>query len=203
MESEARWYKKTYSIVLLLIFFFPIGVYLMWKYGKWSNRTKLIITGIFSLYVLGVYGSVNQKPVVSQTDTKVNATTASTSPTPSPKPVQTKRIDVTSQIVRKVDGKYRYFFDIRNNDTSEFNGSVTISLYTSKLKNPLGKESFNTTKPIGVGLGDSVYFDINTGPVSEHGENGITKYSYSVLSDGVEVNKGEGLISSDFKNILY
>lgn len=35
------WYKRTWGIVLLLIFFFPIGIYLMWKYANWHKYIKI------------------------------------------------------------------------------------------------------------------------------------------------------------------
>lgn len=117
------------------------------------------------------------------------------------KEVEKVKVDVTSQIVKKVNKKYRYFFDIRNNDTKAFEGKVIISLY--KSDSVLGKETFTTNKAIEPTLGNSVNFDINTGPVSQYGENGITKFKYSVMVGNDEINSGEGIISDKFENLDY
>ncbi len=135
-----------------------------------------------------------------QGTTSNNATQPTVAPTSTPKPVETYEIVVTSQIVKKVNGKHRYFFDIRNKDTKPFEGSVTISLFTSKLSNPIAGDTFNTTKAIEPGLGTSVFTDANTGPQSVHGENGITKFKYVVKKGDKTVKSGEGAITEKFED---
>ena len=40
-----KWYQKKGGIIVLLIFFFPVGLYLMWKHSSyWPKRTKILIT---------------------------------------------------------------------------------------------------------------------------------------------------------------
>lgn len=41
-----KWYQRTVWIVVLLLFCFPVGIILMWLFGKRSAKTKLIITAI-------------------------------------------------------------------------------------------------------------------------------------------------------------
>lgn len=115
----------------------------------------------------------------------------------------TQNIAVSSQIVKRVDGKCRYFFDIRNYEATPFEGSVEISLFKENggKEYQLGREVFDTKAPIEQNLGDSVYFDINTCPVSIHGENGITKYQFVVKTGGNVVNQGEAPISTKFEDI--
>ncbi len=110
-------------------------------------------------------------------------------------------IVVTSQIVKKVDGKHRYFFDIRNKDTKNFEGSVTITLYNELGSNPLGGDTFKTKKAIEPELGTSEYIDINTGPVKVHGANGVSKFKYVVKKDNQIVNEGEGTISEKYEDL--
>lgn len=116
-------------------------------------------------------------------------------------PVEPFEIEVSSQMIKKVDKKYRYFFDVRNNDTKEFIGEVTITLHNDQQKSALGKDTFETTSAISPSLGKSVYFDINTGPVSAHGEYGITKFKYEVRIDGNIVKSGEEVISSKLEDL--
>ena len=43
------WYQKTWTIVLLLLVFWPAGLYLMWKYAAWSRPAKIIVTVVVAL----------------------------------------------------------------------------------------------------------------------------------------------------------
>lgn len=198
MSTEKKWYQNPAVIVLLLIFFFPAGLFLMWRYTTWNRNLKLGITAALTIFVLiGATGSSKEK--VTPMEPKASA--SSNQPTEIPKPVDKFNIVVTSQIVKKVDGKYRYFFDIRNHDSKPFEGNVTISLFTDELKDPLAGDTFNTTKAIKPELGTSVYADANTGPTSVHGANGITKFKFTVKQGESVVNNGEGIISEQYEDL--
>ena len=41
-----RWYQKSGWIIFLLIFFFPVGIFLMWKYTNWKKYIKLSLIHI-------------------------------------------------------------------------------------------------------------------------------------------------------------
>jgi hypothetical protein len=43
------WYQNPLGIIILLILFFPIGLYLMWKYEIWSPNIRWVISGVFAL----------------------------------------------------------------------------------------------------------------------------------------------------------
>lgn len=45
--------KKTLIISLILVFFFPVGLPLMWKFSDWTKRTKWIITGVIA-FILAI-----------------------------------------------------------------------------------------------------------------------------------------------------
>lgn len=123
-------------------------------------------------------------------------------PTSTPIPtVQPFNIEVTSQIVKKVNKKYRYFFDIRNKDSKSFEGSVKISIYKANAKSALAGDTFSTNKPIEPTLGNSVFTDANTGPVSEMGEYGLTDFKYEVIINKQVVKTGEGKVTDKFENL--
>ncbi|MFH1886983.1 MAG: hypothetical protein ABIM40_09820 [Pseudomonadota bacterium] len=42
----ADWYEKTWLVVVLLVVFFPAGLYALWKNTGFSKRTKWIVTGV-------------------------------------------------------------------------------------------------------------------------------------------------------------
>ncbi len=51
MENQ-KWHEKPVVVVLLLIFFFPLGLYFMWKNKIWSNKARIGITVVIALLVI-------------------------------------------------------------------------------------------------------------------------------------------------------
>lgn len=51
-ESIEKWYEQTWVIVLFLIFFFPVGLFLMWRYAKWTTIVKTIVTVVIAVLFL-------------------------------------------------------------------------------------------------------------------------------------------------------
>lgn len=51
-QHQQKWHQKTNSIILLLIFFFPLGLYFMWKNEIWPIKTRWIITSVFVFAVI-------------------------------------------------------------------------------------------------------------------------------------------------------
>ena len=43
------WYQQDWAIIALLVFFFPAGLYLMWRYASWSPQIKWVISGAIAL----------------------------------------------------------------------------------------------------------------------------------------------------------
>lgn len=204
-QNNAKWYQQSLWIIVLLILFFPIGLFIMWRYAKWGNKVKLTITCFFVFLVLrGVINDSLGKKTASPNTSKVQTVGVdNTSPKPTTeltKSVERVNVVVTSQMIKKVDNKYRYFFDIRNQDSKSFEGSVTISLYREKSKNVLTSDTFTTKSLIKPDLSTAVYLDANTGPTNVHGEYGLTKYKYEVKANSVVVNSGEGELTDKFEN---
>jgi hypothetical protein len=50
--KQQPWYEQEINIFLLVLFFWPVGIYLMWKYSKTSTSAKWIITFICSLFFI-------------------------------------------------------------------------------------------------------------------------------------------------------
>jgi len=74
---KKKWYQKDSGIVLLLIFFFPVGIYLMWKHAKWSKTAKWIVTGCFITYVIWInsFAYSQQKTSITTSSTSVTKVT--------------------------------------------------------------------------------------------------------------------------------
>lgn len=41
-------------IIAMLVLFFPIGLYLMWKNAQWSKGSKIIVTAMFGVLTIGI-----------------------------------------------------------------------------------------------------------------------------------------------------
>ena len=61
-RSTQPWYRRTVSVVLLLIFFFPAGLVLLWLRPDWSVRRRGIITAIAGIVVIIAAASPNPPP---------------------------------------------------------------------------------------------------------------------------------------------
>lgn len=199
MEKQTKkpWYGNTLLVILLLIIFFPVGLFLMWKYSRWNIVVKGLVTGVFLLITVSLFsGSSKTKEGF---EAGKNQGSTSTSPTLAESKTD---IVVTSQIIKKIDKKYRYFFDIRNNGQEDFRGTVKIELFNKSFKSSLVDEEFSaSTAYIAPSVGKSVYIDAITGPVSEHGEeNGYSRFTFTVKDGGNVVKQGEGTITDSFED---
>lgn len=115
--------------------------------------------------------------------------------------VETSRnVVVSSSIVKKVDGQYRYFFDIRNHDSQPFSGDVKLYLITENESGVFDKIFVNEI-PIRAKLGAPVYMDMRTGTPDTHGEYGIDHFKYEILVDGSVVGNGTGAITDKFEDL--
>lgn len=50
--NNKKWYQKSWGIILMIILFFPVGIFLMWKYSNWNKIIKIIITATFAMFFL-------------------------------------------------------------------------------------------------------------------------------------------------------
>jgi len=42
--NNKKWYQQTWGVVLMLVLFFPMGLYLMWKHAQWGKGVKIGVT---------------------------------------------------------------------------------------------------------------------------------------------------------------
>ena len=49
---QKKWYLGDQSIVLMLLVFFPVGLFLMWRYCRWPYLDKWIVTGLFVFLII-------------------------------------------------------------------------------------------------------------------------------------------------------
>lgn len=69
-----KWYQRKLVIILLLIFFFPIGVFLLWKFSGFNKNTKSIFTAGFAILFVVLLLSTSKS---TKTDDITNTTASS------------------------------------------------------------------------------------------------------------------------------
>jgi hypothetical protein len=77
--TREPWHKRTLTIVLFLVFFFPVGLVLVWQRQDWSARRRWVVTGVTAIVVLIALVSPNP-----QTQTTVQVTPVAGSGTTAP-----------------------------------------------------------------------------------------------------------------------
>jgi hypothetical protein len=119
--------------------------------------------------------------------------------TPPARPID---IRVTSLIVKRVDGRHRYFFQMHNADDRPFEGDIRITLHNGQRAAAVGGgETFSTKRPMDPGGRTTGYVEIRTGPVAVHGDYGIVRYKFEAVSGGAVVAAGEGPISDRYEDL--
>ncbi|MBQ6600607.1 MAG: DUF4236 domain-containing protein [Clostridia bacterium] len=78
--STKKWYQKSWFAILMLILFFPAGVYLMWKHTNWNKIIKIVITVFFAFVLLAAFqGDEGETP--SETNNNITTSDFSASST--------------------------------------------------------------------------------------------------------------------------
>lgn len=57
-SPKKKWYQKTWFIILMLIIFFPVGLFLLWKYTNIKKPLKILITALVGLIFIFANSSV-------------------------------------------------------------------------------------------------------------------------------------------------
>ena len=70
-QQELKWHQKPKGVIILLIFFFPAGLYLMWKNELWTKQTRWIVTGIIAVLILA-NASKNNKTLLGKWHTEIS-----------------------------------------------------------------------------------------------------------------------------------
>ena len=79
IDTEKIWYQKNWFMWIMVVIFFPIGLFLLWKYSNYKKSTKAIIT-IVIIGLIAISGSnpknqtANPSTAVQETQTKTRNT---------------------------------------------------------------------------------------------------------------------------------
>lgn len=160
-----KWYTKTWVIVLFLIFFFPIGLFLMWRYKEWGKITKIVITVVIAL--MAIWGLISPN---------------STKSTPAAPPVKTTA--PAKQETKKETEKATPVLEAYESDYS-------AGIYTAGIDFPAGTYMLTAVS----GSGNVSSSNMFSGGLNEVMSNPKDEYSVdsfgnAVLKEGVELSIG-------------
>jgi hypothetical protein len=71
-SPQVPWYRRTLTVVLLLIFFAPAGIVLLWLRQDWSVRLRGVLTGLATVLFIALLASSNSN-TPTDTSTTVQA----------------------------------------------------------------------------------------------------------------------------------
>jgi hypothetical protein len=105
-EVKKKWSHTNLGIIFLLLFFFPSGLYSMWRYGNWRLKTKLQISGFFFLiaFLFSLVAKIsdgekaNINPPEAPREQTKQADVQKTTPTPTELP----KVEVTKPEAKKM-----------------------------------------------------------------------------------------------------
>lgn len=84
--NNTKWYSSTGFVILMLVVFFPVGLFLMWKEKKFNQWVRIAVTAIFAIAIIS--GASDDSSSKNSVDTKQATVQASTQEQAKPSTIQ-------------------------------------------------------------------------------------------------------------------
>lgn len=99
METKQKFYNKPWFMWLMLIFFAPVGIFLMYKNKKFTSKVRGVLTGVFAVWflIIAIGANSNSSSTNTAQSNKENKTVVSNSKDESKKQDETQKIDETKK----------------------------------------------------------------------------------------------------------
>ncbi|HGN7092102.1 TPA: Ltp family lipoprotein [Staphylococcus aureus] len=114
-QESTSWYKQEWCIVLSLLFLFPLGLFLMWKFSKWPSLVRTIITVVIAVIALASITYIGQvqmiKPYVANLDSSSESDKSDS--------ITDKDEENHEKAKEQTSGKYQESFDTITKGTSD------------------------------------------------------------------------------------
>ncbi len=179
MEIKKKWYQSSIGIIALFILFFPVGLFLMWKYSGWNKVVKVIITGFFGLMLIGSASSSNNSTQTKTTPTPTTQTESVAQPSVQVTKQPEKPMTMTDKLWKALDDsmKTRDGYTVEFDESSK-TASVTHTSTSFWDENSLVKGSFTTLVKFGkevfkIDGVDSVRVVVKTEFTDQYGKKNI------------------------------
>ncbi|HCV0622562.1 TPA: Ltp family lipoprotein [Staphylococcus aureus] len=114
-QESTSWYKQEWCIVLSLLFLFPLGLFLMWKFSKWPSLVRTIITVVIVVIALASITYIGQvqmiKPYVANLDSSSESDKSDS--------ITDKDEENHEKAKEQTNGNYQEWFDTITKGTSD------------------------------------------------------------------------------------
>lgn len=201
--SGPKWYTKTWCIISFLILFFPVGIFLMWKYANWKCSTKVGITICFLILMLIApkNGTASEEPSQHTESSSVfeNASTVS----------ETQAIETQA-----VESQEETIWFHRNREINDlinlFNESFSPQILQTEVGQDYSYQTFINTNGINIRISSSdsgIFVDLkledaNTDKLYSY-YSAFAKCLVPEISDDDLIDAFDSLKSGDYKNYNY
>jgi len=194
--DKQKFYQKTWFIVLALIFFAPLGVFLLFKYKQWKTPVKIIIAVVALLLFLVIWTSnLNSTPPSDNAPANNLESAVVGNPATSTVPAREKAIGESDKNIDDVNKKL-VVGNVRNDTTGNWRiatiaESIDITEYALSYYNKYFEDdkevhaivnfTYNTTTRISC-LGDRLNVTVHE-YVKKEEHDAKLLYSGEVLKD--------------------
>lgn len=159
---KEKWYKRTWAIILLLLFVWPVGLYLMWKYKQdWSKAVKIIVSILVVLMIINYFSTLGK------VDSSVKNTSAVSEDEDS------KITDSAKTNVQKEEKKEPAAV------LEPYEADLSAGYYTAGVDFPAGTYTITAVSGYGNVSSDNMY----TGGLNEILSNPADEYSIDTFSN--------------------
>lgn len=100
-EQKTPIYKKSWFVIIMLVIFFPIGLYLMWAHTDWNKAAKWIVTAVIAVIGLSsvITGGDETEPEVATGSEQNEEATAA--PATEEEPTEEVTEEVTKEVTEE------------------------------------------------------------------------------------------------------
>ncbi len=121
-KKPERLSRNTPAIIALLIIFFPIGLYLMWRRAKWPLASKIVISSLFALPIIllpiAAYYSGASIDVDHSLNNRIATDNANYTITGDVSSVHTASLTIDGKSVPLNGGKFSYKTNLKQGDNT-------------------------------------------------------------------------------------
>lgn len=196
-----KFYEKDWFLWVSLIFFAPVGIFLLWKNKKFNKNVTIALTAIFSIWFIIAlsHGGKNESPQETTTANKQIESPTKTdevkkdTQTKSNKPSNDellKNISVSFDYQDVIDGKKKVVMTVTNNTDYVFDGTVMATFQDDTgsvagtdglMEKKIANNSETTVILWGKEKATSADYKVN-GSFSEPKQDAQTKNDYELVS---------------------
>lgn len=135
-QENSTWYKEEWFIVLSLLFVFPLGLFLMWKFNKWTSTARITITTLIIIIALSSITYFGKLQVLTSESPSTETVTVNETKDENKEEDTTKDKDDKNfeKSNKETSGKYQEWFDTVTKGTEDTNTNNDTDSNATRLQ---------------------------------------------------------------------